>query len=243
MSQRGGIEISATSVDEAVAFALEQLGCGPADVDVEILREPDEPDEHGYISDEALVLVTPRAVAPPARSAPQARPEGSSRRALSAGDRMRIAQIGQETLSDLLHHIGLVASCRANPATVDTPDGDTPVLLEVEGEDLGVLIGRRGESLAALEYILNLLIQKHVSVWPNVQVDVAGYRRRREEVLEGLARRMARRVMETQQPFTFEPMPARERRILHMAIQEDGRVTTQSIGEGEDRRVVIYPAD
>ncbi len=235
-------------MDDAVDLALEQLGVDEDDVEVEVLRYPDEPDEHGYVTDEALVVVTVRhapAAPTPIRASRPSRSRGdrSSRPQLNPGERMRVAQIGQEALSDLLHHLGLVASCRVNPASVNTSEPDAPVVLEVEGEDLGVLIGRRGENLEALQYILNLMVQRWTQVWPGISVDVGGYRRRREEVLEGLARRMARRVVETQQPFTFEPMPARERRIVHLAIQDDQSVLTESLGEGDERRVVIYPAE
>jgi spoIIIJ-associated protein len=229
-------------VDDAVDLALEQLGADEEDVEIEVLRQPDEPDEHGYVTDEALVRVTLRTADRAAASRPRGG-ERASRRQLTPGERMRVAQIGQEALSDLLHHLGLIASCRANAASVNTSEADAPVVLEVEGEDLGVLIGRRGENLDALQYILNLMVQKWTSTWPNISVDVAGYRKRREEVLESLARRMARRVIETQQPFTFEPMPARERRIVHLAVQEDENVLTESVGEGDERRVVIYLAD
>ena len=244
MRSLNSVEISATSVDDAVELALDQLGVDEDEVDVEVLRHPDEPDEHGYISDEALVLVTVRSASPPTPARP-AQPRAGGRRSkheLTPGERMRVAQIGQEALSDLLHHLGLVASCRVDPRTVDTQDPEQPVVLEVEGEDLDVLIGRRGDNLDALQYIVNLMVQKWVGVWPSINVDVAGYRKRREEVLEHLARRMARQVAETQQPFTFEPMAPRDRRIVHLTIEQDDRVTTESLGEGEERRVVIYPA-
>ena len=264
MRNRRSIEISATSVEDAVALALDQLGATLDEVEVEVLRESDEPDEHGFISDEALVLVStfgPRAsgAAQPVRAAVSDAPAGdrpppsdgparsrrtttSSRRTLTAGERMHVAQLGQEALSDLLHYFGLVASCHVSDESLDAADEDALVVIEVEGEDLGVLIGRRGENLDAMQYILNLIVQKHTVYWPSIQVDVEGYRRRRVETLELLARRMARTVSETQQPFTFEPMSARERRIVHVAVSEDDRVSTESTGEGDDRRVVIYPA-
>lgn len=240
--------MSATSVDDAVELALAQLGLERDDVDVEILRRPDELDEHGFVSDEALVLVTARKPVPPEDEQPRPSPSRGGRtgdrprRKLSPTERMRVSQTGQEVLSDLLHTLGLVASCHVDPDSLNTTVSEDPVILEVEGEDLGVLIGKHGDNLTALQYMLNLMVQKQVGIWPNLQVDVAGYRRRREETLEGLARRMGRRVYETQQPFTFEAMPARERRILHLTLQEDDRLVTESIGEGDDRRVVIYPA-
>lgn len=257
MRELDSIEISATSVDDAIELALQTLGLERDEVDVEVIREPNEPDEHGFVSDEALVVVTPRRNGSPQAVRPSPRrqegPRGSDRlrglgsrglggRVMSPGERMRISQAGQETLSDLLHYLGVVASCRTDPQSLNATQPDAPIVLEVDGEDLGVLIGRRGDNLDALQYMLNVMVQRKVNLWPSLQVDVAGYRRRRADVLEGLARRMARRVAETQQPFTFEPMSPRERRIIHVVIQEDDRVTTESIGEGDERRVVIYPA-
>lgn len=240
VSNQESIEISATSVEDAIQLALEQLGRTRDEVEIEILRRPNEPDEYGYASDEALVMVTAlTAHSGPTIQGRETRP--GRRHHLSPGERMRAEQAAQEILSDLLHHIQLIASCRVNPSTSATPSEDEPVVIEVDGEDLGVLIGRRGENLDSVQYLLNLMVQKRLDLWPNIQVDVAGYRRRREETLETLARRMARRVMQTQQPYTFEPMSPRERRIIHMAIQDYDRVFTESAGEGEDRRVVIYP--
>ncbi len=244
MNSIRSVEISATTVDEAIDLALDQLGLSIDDVEVEVLRQPDEPDEHGFVTDEALISVSARSAPAPQRPARgRVAQRSSSRRELTPGERMHISQVGQEALSDLLHHLGLIASSRVDPASVNTAQADAPVVLEVEGEDLGVLIGKRGENLDALQYILNLMVQKWVGTWPNVSVDVAGYRARREEVLDQLAKRMVRRVVETQQPFTFEPMPPRERRIVHLAIQDDDRVVTESLGEGDERRVVIYPAE
>lgn len=244
MNKSRSVEISATTVDEAIDLALEQLGLGIDDVEVEVIRQPDEPDEHGFVSDEALIAVTARRTPVPQRPVRERGTQRSgSRRELTPSERMRVSQVGQEALSDLLHHLGIIGSSRVDPASVNTIQADAPVVLEVDGEDLGVLIGKRGENLDALQYIVNLMVQKWVGTWPNISVDVAGYRARREEVLDQLAKRMVRRVLETQQPFTFEPMPPRERRIVHLAIQDDERVVTESLGEGEERRVVIYPAE
>lgn len=237
-SRQDSIEISATSIEDAIDLALEQLGRTRDEVEVEVLRRPDELDENGLPTDEALVLVTAAGTAESRGNSTEVRP---SRNKLSPGERVRVGQTGQEILSDLLHHMNLIASCHVLPSSLSTRDESSPVVLEVDGEDLGVLIGRRGENLDSLQYILNLMVQKQVSIWPNIQVDVANYRKRREDTLHILARRMARRVAETQQPYTFEPMSPRERRIIHMAIQDDSRVYTESAGEGDNRHVVIYP--
>ena len=117
--------------------------------------------------------------------------------------------------------------------------------LHVEGADeeaMGLLIGRRGETLRSLQFMVNLLVSRKVQKWPQVVVDVGNYRLRRQESLESLARRMAERVLQTGRPLMLEPMGAYERRIVHLALRSDPNVYTESTGEGENRKIVIYPA-
>ena len=112
----------------------------------------------------------------------------------------------------------------------------------VEGEDLGLLIGRRGQTLASLQYLVNLIVSKQTNRRVAFAVDVDGYRRRREEALVGLAKRTASRVRTSGRSVTLEPMPPNERRIVHLALQDDPAVVTVSIGEGEARKVAITPS-
>jgi spoIIIJ-associated protein len=107
---------------------------------------------------------------------------------------------------------------------------------------MGLLIGRRGETLHSLQFLLNLMVSRRMQKWPQMIVDVGNYRQRRRDSLEGLARRMAERVQQSGRPITLEPMAAYERRIVHLALREDATVYTQSTGEGEGRKVIIYPA-
>lgn len=101
---------------------------------------------------------------------------------------------------------------------------------------------QRGEMLRSLQFMVNLLVSRKVQKWPQVVVDVGNYRQRRQESLEGLARRMAERVRQSGRALTLEPMGAYERRIVHLALRSDPSVYTESTGEGENRKVVIYPA-
>lgn len=119
--------------------------------------------------------------------------------------------------------------------------GPTPPALDIHGQDLGILIGRRGATLTALQFITNLILSHRVRQWVQVTVDVENYRLRREASLRGLAERMAERVRTAQQPVTLEAMPAHERRIVHLALADNPYVSTQSIGQDEDRKVVIVP--
>lgn len=118
---------------------------------------------------------------------------------------------------------------------------DPPLVLNVEGEDLGILIGRRAETLAALQYLTRLMVNHRVHRWVNLVVDVEGYKARREEQLVRLAERMAERVISTGRAVALEAMPPRERRIVHITLRNHPQVTTQSVGEGDQRKVTIIP--
>jgi spoIIIJ-associated protein len=128
------------------------------------------------------------------------------------------------------------------PETAGDGVGMIEAVLDVDGDDLGILIGRRGGTLAALQYIVNLIVAKKVKHRVSFGVDVDGYRRRREQALVTLARRMADRVKASGRSVTLEPMPPNERRIVHITLAEDPAVMTVSIGEGEARKVAITPS-
>jgi spoIIIJ-associated protein len=143
---------------------------------------------------------------------------------------------GREILQELLTHMGLEAS-----VTIET--GDTSKLdvrgAENEKESLGALIGRKGERLSALQHLVNLMLSRRLGEWTRVLVDVEDYRGRRERQLREIAMKAADRVSETGKMLQLEPMPALERRWIHLALRENPDVATQSIGEEPHRRVVI----
>ena len=112
-----------------------------------------------------------------------------------------------------------------------------------EKEALGALIGRKGERLSALQHLVNLLLSKRVGEWTRILVDVEDYRGRRERQLRDIANRAAERVVETGKMLQLEPMPALERRWIHLALRDHERVGTQSIGEEPNRRVVVLPRE
>lgn len=214
------LEVTGKSVDDAVERGLAQLGLAREQVDVEIIHESSR-GVFGLGGDEARVRLT-------------ARPAVDARRASAApGDP---AAIAQETLETLLRGMGLTARVEARPDSQD--DG---LVLNIEGNDLGVLIGRRGETLHDLEFITRLLVQQRTQGMVKLTVDVENYRARRERQLRDLATRMSERVETSKQPITLEAMPPNERRIVHLALRDHATVTTQSIGEGEHRRVMILP--
>jgi spoIIIJ-associated protein len=121
---------------------------------------------------------------------------------------------------------------------------NTPWLLNITGveiEKANALVGRRGDTLAALQYITRLIASRHLEHRANVIVDVNGYKTRRSQNLRGLANRMADQAIEQKRTMTLEPMPPHERRIIHLVLRARGDVTTKSVGEGNSRKVTIVP--
>jgi spoIIIJ-associated protein len=127
--------------------------------------------------------------------------------------------------------------------TVEVAMGTETAKLNVKGDDLGVLIGRRGEKLASLQHLVNLIIARREGQTFRIAIDVENYRGRREDQLRDVARRAAERVLQTGKIIQLEAMPAVERRIVHMALVENPRVRTQSVGVEPNRRIVVLPAD
>ena len=153
-------------------------------------------------------------------------------------------QVTKDIVRELLGHMGIVADVMAvdNPSSVALSADDPPtIFVDVLGRDLGMLIGRRGDNLAQLQYLVNLLVNRRLATWTRVIVDIEGYRSRREESLVGLADRVARQVARNRRPITLEPMPPNERRIIHLILQDNPEVTTQSNGEGNFRRITVQP--
>jgi spoIIIJ-associated protein len=144
-------------------------------------------------------------------------------------------QEAKGVLEELLRLMGV-------PGDVEIATGGETARLNVRGSDLGVLIGRRGEKLASLQHIVNLIVAKKEGEYHRIAVDVENYRGRREEQLRDVADRAAKRVLQTGKIIQLEPMPAIERRIVHMALVENAKVRTQSVGVEPNRRIVILPA-
>jgi spoIIIJ-associated protein len=148
-----------------------------------------------------------------------------------------ITEIARKTLEDLLDRMGLEASA-TNLGEFPVAGTDS-ITLNVEGEDLGILIGRRGQTLACLQYLVRLIVGHQTKVWPPIIIDVEGYKQRRSNALQALAWRVAEQVKTRGTPFVMEPMPPFDRRIIHLALADHPDVWTESSGEGEGRRVVV----
>jgi spoIIIJ-associated protein len=153
-----------------------------------------------------------------------------------------LAELATDLLQGLLDHMQVHAQVSARVGDDLAEKGEEPsLILDVTGNDLGVLIGRRGETLRALQYMTRLMLSRKLERWEPVMVDVESYRVRRRRSLRQLAVRMAERVAFSQQRVVLEAMPANERRIIHIALRDHPKVTTKSIGEGDRRKVTIIP--
>ena len=168
-------------------------------------------------------------------------------RATSVSDRedVQAAEASPEALAAGKEILEQVMSLLGYKVTVTIEAGETSRLSvigdESEKESLGALIGRKGERLSALQHLVNLMLSKRMGAWTRVLVDVEEYRGRRERQLHEIADRAAARVVETGRMLQLDPMTPLERRWIHLALRANDQVTTQSIGEEPDRRVVILP--
>ena len=152
-------------------------------------------------------------------------------------------------LRDLLTLLGLTETeiTARDPETAGDGAGLTAQVFDVYGndedasDDLGVLIGRRGETLASLQYLLNVMLSSRYDGDHVFAVDIEGYKRRREQSLVELAHRIANEVRSTGDVITLEPMPPAERRIVHLELEQEDGVTTESVGDGDSRQVEVMP--
>lgn len=210
-----GLEVSGKTVEEAVQKALERLGLTEDKVEITILKKG-KSGILGFGSDEAKVLVTPRQE--------------------SSGNGKELEQVAVAVLNDMLRIMGINASAvPGEPLTHLTAS----LCLDIQGDDVGILIGRRGQNLSSLQFILNLVLSQKFKNPNLVLIDIAGYRKKRYENLHSLALQLAEQVKKTGHPVYLEPMPPMERRFIHIALAEDPAVSTGSEGQGEKRKVVI----
>ena len=226
--QAKSIEVSAPTVEEAIAKGLAELGKTKDEVEIEVL-DPGSRGVLGIGAKEAFIRLS--FVEPEEEEEEEAPLIEES-----------VEQVARETLQELLAKMEVKASVSIRPEEEMPQDEDAPpFILDITGDDLGGLIGRRGQTLQALQYITRLIISREVQHWVNLVVDVEKYKARREKSLRQLAQRMAERVSFNHQPIALEPMPPNERRIIHMALRNHPIVTTRSIGTGEQRKVTIVP--
>lgn len=152
-------------------------------------------------------------------------------------------EMAVDLMQNLLEKMHVNATVSASLSEPDDLTGRQINIIEVQGDDLGVLIGPRGDTLGSMQYLTRLMVGHKLRNRANFVIDVEGYRRRREQALTRLAERMAQKVLKRGTPVGLEPMPPNERRIIHMALRTNEAVYTQSVGEGNRRKVRILPKE
>jgi spoIIIJ-associated protein len=251
---RATIEIIAPTIDEAVEKGLADLGLPQEAVDVEIL-DAGSRGLFGLGSRQARIrlIVKGAQVSESTPATPVSGPEietypaeeaaPETQAAVSPIEEDDVLRVARETVSELLEQMKVRAQVVASYGNPDDPKGRIPVQVDVRGDDLNILIGKRSETLNSLQYITNLIVCKELERSISVVIDVEGYRLRRASQLRQLARRMADQAIKTGRRQALEPMPANERRIIHMELREHEGVTTESIGEDPHRKVTIIPKE
>jgi spoIIIJ-associated protein len=259
MNEHTILEKIAPNVDEAIAEGLAELGMDKSAVDVEVLDEGSR-GLLGIGGRQARVRLTVRQ--PQTEPVPAMQPEKSEKptkpETLPAAPESKSVEsnevneadfsvlddnllfVSRQTVAELLEKMKIPARIEVRYGDPDE-EGQKPVMVDIHGDDLAVLIGRRAEILNAMQYIVNLIVSKQVEHWVQVVVDVEGYRARRERQLRQMANRMADQAIKTGRRQVLEPMPASERRVVHLELRDHPRVATQSIGEEPARKVTIVP--
>ncbi len=247
MTPKTTLEIIAPTVEEAIAQGLAQLGLTADAVSVEVLDTGSKglfglgkPQVRVRLTvngsgDEEDVETEPAA----SESDPTPAPVQETQSQL---EQDALIDLAESTISKLIHMMGLEAQVSAHYGDMDRPDRRY-INVDVRGEDLSVLIGRRSETLNAFQYVASLMIGKESQQFVQLLVDVEGFRARREKQLVQMAQRMADQVTKNGRRQTLEPMPSAERRIIHIALRDHPAVKTESTGDDPHRKVVIIPKE
>ena len=200
-------------------------------------KEPKEPKpraEKKQTEPKAEAKPEPKPEPKPQKPAPQ-------RHAINV-EHDAVLNTAEEVVSKLIYHMGMTAQVSAHYDESDSADNRT-IQVDVRGEDLSALIGRRAETLASFQHVASLIVGKQTQQWVQVIIDVEGYRARREKQIRQLANRMADQVTKTGRKVTMEPMPSSERRVVHIELRGHPAVKTESTGEEPYRKVVILPKE
>ena len=250
--------VTGKTVEEATEEACKQLGLDREEVSIEILELPTRKlfkstpakVRATVDSEEEVSAPAPVAAAPAAKPAPRAEQAAPAavavpeKKAEKNFEEVPIAIDSNPKLAAAVEYLQIVfAAMGANGLTVSAVKQGEATIIKVEGEDVGVLIGHRGETMESLSYLAGLVANRTEGDYLKLGLDVAGYRSKREKDLEALARRIGLKVAKTGRSHAMDPMNPYERRIIHSAIGEMEGVRSESKGEGAERRVIIYSTD
>jgi spoIIIJ-associated protein len=259
MSQEKTIlEVIAPTVEEAIEKGVAQLGVSREDVKTEVLDEGSRGIfglgnrqariRLSIVSDESALSSTEpdKTLGTEDLSEEDASDESEADEISEeysddglSSEEENILDVARNVVEELLIRMKVKTSVIARYRPPEESDSHSAVLVDINGDDLSILIGRRAETLNALQYIAGLIISKELGRWIPLTIDVQGYRRRREQQLRQLARRMADQAEKTGRRQSLEPMAANERRLVHLELRNHESVITESVGEDPYRKVTI----
>lgn len=227
------VEKTGRTVEEAIQEALNELGIERDEAEIVVLEEGSKGLFGLLRGRSARVRVGLKVDLAAAKSGDRSATAASEEEARRLDD-LRNAAIerGREFLVGVLERLGITAG-------IEIREDDDIVYMNVTGADLGILIGRKGQTLDSVQYLVNIVANRQGGVRVRIVIDAEGYRERREQFLRGLAMRMAERVRRRGRRVVLEPMSALERRVVHMALKDEEDLTTFSEGKEPYRRVVI----
>ncbi len=236
------IEVIAPTVEEAIAQGLLQLGLPRDAVDVDVL----DAGSKGFLGlggRQVRVRLTVKQTPAPDQAATESpapiRPPAEEEPTVTDGGD-HVLDFTRQTVSQLLQLMKIEGKVSVRYGEAEG-DEHAPVLVDIHGKDLSILIGRRAETLSAMQYVVGLIVGKEAGHWLQVTIDVEGYRGRRERTLRQLAQSMAEQVIRTGKKQALEPMTSAERRIIHLELRGHPEVDTLSVGEEPNRKVTIVP--
>ncbi len=240
-NSRATLEVIAQSVDEAIQKGLEELGLPRETVDVEVLDEGSG-GVFGIGSRQARVRIS---LASPDESGPAEEQVAAKQEVEPDVDpeEAHVLTMAEDVVRELLQKMNL--SAHVSGQFGEKPDNLPfhPIKINVTGDDLSMLIGKRGKTLNALQYVTRLILGKELERGVPLSIDVEGYRKRREQQVRQIARRVAQQVINTNRRQALEPMPPNERRFVHIELRDNSQVYTESAGEDPNRKVVVYPEE
>ena len=248
-NQNISTEKRAKSIDEAIAEALAELGVNEEDVNIEVIQEPAK----GFLglgAKEAVVKVSVKGsdAAAPAEAAEkmtapvaEAKAEPVHKLHVDAADTAQRRYTSDKPEENAKQFIADVLGAMGLEVKVEARLEDDVIYIELEGEDMGIVIGKRGDTLDSLQYLTSLVVNRGSDNYIKVTIDTENYREKRKEALIALSNRLAAKVAKNGRKFALEPMNPYERRIIHSNLQDNEDVTTFSVGQEPYRKVVIAP--
>jgi len=249
MTEKTTLEVIAPTIEEALEKGLMQLGLCEDDVDMEILDHGNK-GLFGLGTRQARILLTMKNASEESLDVIESM--GSmdldevqpthvkvvDKTEMNSDEELAI-EVTEHVVADLLEKMGVKADISSELRIMDESSEHPVIEVEIQGKDLSILIGKRSESLNALQYITSLIVGKELGHWVPISIDVQGYRQRRERQLRQLAHRMADQAVSTGRRQMLEPMPANERRLIHLELKDHAHVITESTGDEPNRKVVI----